>query len=469
MVQPLRFIDANSDDAPIAVRSLLRRRRPYSSAYRFDIAAFVDHFHAMLLEIGPLINQPVNFVTICSLERSNATLRSSGGATIVLDIGFLEVLSDYLIVAAGLHDRVPLALEDQFCWGKATMVMPQAKRDDIRKRVRQSQGQAWEFEIPAIDANDAGDDDPDEPREPSITGSQMFRDIAAKLMETGWQGSYNREVFEAFCLWTTQIGGRNYRPGPLLANHILHGTTVDPAHRQFYALSMTTAVQQILCHEYAHCMFDRSATERWRQTDEYDDITRELRTVCGAQRKTGAGEVSPDWSTLLDPPEMQSARTRRAMSESFFDIRALHMMIRADRVPLSDPEFITGYFGVLFDVSAKNIAVMAMRDAMAEAMRGHSSMDAMIDEALAEVRQRCIMLHCALVRLFLNQFNDGDTGRFYDLFSTSIQQIHMLAHFFMIDITNNLPTLQYEDETPQSYAERGWNLLIEAIKAPSAP
>jgi hypothetical protein len=458
---PLKILDANDPALPIGLRCLLQRRNMFTTAYCFDIAPLIAEFLDGLILLDAMPDRQVGFLSICSLERSNATLRSGENAIIVFDLGFLEVLSDYLIVATGLHIRTRLSLSDADFWGEAAQTLSKAECSEIIRSVYRANGTTASYLDVLHDQQKTESQSfvAEWPKE--VTGSQLFRDIAAKLMMTAWDGSYNRNIFEAFCVWTIQVGEKNYRPGPILANHILTSPNTPNELREQYWLAMAVGVRQILSHEYAHCMFDRSAPDRWRTTVEYRQIKRRL--LASATRSSNTDSW---WQSVLARLDDQSSRSQRAVSESFFDIRALNIIIAADGFPVRDAAWATLFLGFLIDVTLRNVAIMAMRDVMGEALRSSTEMTAAMTEALDEVQMRCALVFCALANMLADQYSEDAVTNLESRFINSVDQMLMLSRFFLMDLGSNLPISSNENGVVDSsdFAQ-GWSVLVDAIKS----
>jgi hypothetical protein len=303
----------------------------------------------------------------------------------------------------------------------------------------------------------------------SLTGSQMFRDAASRLMETGFGKEYRQDIFEAFCLWPHRVGDAEFRPGPLIANQLHLSPNVDGAIRGRYQTLIEMGALQLLAHELSHCLFpSRDTLVAWHGSDEMVAIRSDLADRCAAQRTAHNGWSDPDFEDLLKPECEQSPRTRRAISEAFFDLRALEMIILAEG-EYADPDFEEVFLGTLVRLTSNNIAIMIMRDAMTEAMHSRKAMYETMIQAIHETLQRCYVIHTALAARFRSRYPGFNTFRLEQMLNENRESIKLFASFYMADLCNNLPSLAFEGEDWQEYEERAWTEFMSVVKSSALP
>lgn len=459
----LRLVDLAAISCPVA-RIAVARRRMISSEYRLSASNIFEKIQGTIsrtgLSQGP---ETVEIVSFCSAERACATLVTAANTTILLDIGFIELISDFLSIWFGIQNRYEFSAStiqevgvpfSGFTASEQTLHREHLFSLLLRESWSTPASNAEHESQSAGKPSDASRD-AIEPEDMPITGSQIARDIAIKLCDVKSFPAEGRILFDAGMLWPLEVGENVYRPGALLFNFLAHAAShAGDVAAIWFNEAIREAASLLILHEVSHVLFDRTVISAWPEKRDYAAILRWL------QKSTswGDGNLSFVRLWLNQTGVRNDPRLQRSTDESFFDMRALDLTMTANRIGGShaDVQLIMAHY---LSLKCINVTIMILRDHLAASLDTPQLRNSIGKEAERETIFRCLWITCYLLYQLDDNFPGAKHETVIDRFKEIISQIALLYKFFTIDITNGFPSdIDGDEEGTQM-----WIRLVEVM------
>lgn len=448
----------------------LQARQSVDTAYHLPLALVLESFDGILkqprLEEAPLT---IELVILASADRACACIPSGGTQTVVLDLGFLELVADFLMVAGGLGDAFPV-LAPRF----AHLAAPEPiwPSDEDRQTFKAAI-EADHFGFERYDPGDWGDLAADEEEaEQTITGSQIFRDVARKLSLALPHLRKRADVFDAFMAWPVHHHGVSYPSSCVLFNHIVTGgdggfDEMQSLRTRHFEQQIVTGSVMILLHEVAHVLHPDAEVGRWRQGHEAAEIIGFLDIM--ARYQPPDGEYARLINRILaafrsGEGEGVDRRAQRALYECHYDIRAVDMFIDA-HLEAGDADWAGSALAMIFQSFSSTIALLVFKEHLLLAMQSPDRLHGAGDEARDETIKRLTTLFAFMRTRLARSWPDAKPDQIDAQFQNAIDNVTMLHRYFSIDMLNGLPIFEEEGESYRQAAARAWVQFMAIVSA----
>lgn len=290
-----------------------------------------------------------------------------------------------------------------------------------------------------------------------VPGSMIFRDLACKLIDAALGEHRDNTVLEAFMLWLLEHNGQQYQPGAFANNFFSRADRLDEDLVQVQKQMHAKACASVILHEIAHALNPDFSFDVWMRSNELYAASALLLQYAKNLARFESTPIISAMRNLFHRHELD-LKTRRSVSESFFDIHAFRMYITYVN-SIQRPDLCESEFRFTLQVFCSTISIVVLRNTMSRSLEDHAFLKADATEALEEAAARCLIL-AADAQLNFAQFFPGYPVDFIAFVDDIFAKVEILSHYFRIDVLNGMPSAGYFGESREEWEPRAWRELI---------